>query len=184
MPETPIFGFEFETPQTKPGISLTGNQDGSSPILAEQIDTALAGIDARVSANEGDIAALQATAPSDTGWIALTVTPASGFDLTESIYRQWGPVVSIRVQVQRTGSTITANSEGNIIGDPSLFTINTVAARPSQPLNVSCQVTTTSGAVTMFTSGLVNVTDLHSNSDIATDDFVRVTQTYFSTTFV
>jgi hypothetical protein len=67
MPMTPTYGFEYETPLTKPGITLTGDSDGSSPILAEQVETALAGIDARLAAAEGDISVLQAASPSDTG---------------------------------------------------------------------------------------------------------------------
>ncbi len=184
MPETSTFGFEYETPQTKPGITLTGNQDGSSPILAEQVDTALAGIDARVSANEGDVAALQAVTPSDTGWIALSITPATGFNLVESLYRQWGPVVSVRVDLERTGADITASSDGNVLGDPELFTIDTIAARPSRRIEGSLVSTITSGGMRMFTSGLVVVSDLHATAAIRTNDVVRITQTYFSTTFV
>lgn len=184
MPETPTFGFEYETPQTKPGITLTGDQDGSSPILAEQVDTALSSIDARVSANEGDVAALQAVTPSDTGWIALSIATASGFNIVEALYRQWGPVVSIRVDLERSGADITANSSGNVLGDPELFTINTIEARPSRRVEGSLVSTITSGGLRIFTSGIAAVADLHANSSIRTDDIVRITQTYFSTTFV
>jgi hypothetical protein len=183
MPQTPNFGFEYEVPLQLPGVTLTGGPDGTSPILAEQVDTVLTGIDARVSTTEGDIAALQSSTPSDTGWIALDVAAAAGFSVVDSTYRHWGPIVAIRVQIQRTGSDITAGSMGNVVGDPNLFTINTTDARPSQQLNVACQASITSGSVTMFTSGLVNVTDLHTNSSIRTDDLVRITQTYFGSSF-
>lgn len=52
MPETPIYGFEFETPQTKPGITLTGDIDGSSPILAEQVESVIAALESRVTSVE------------------------------------------------------------------------------------------------------------------------------------
>lgn len=184
MPETATFGFEYETPQTKPGITLTGNQDGSSPILAEQVDTALSSIDARVSANEGDVAALQSVTPSDTGWISLSVTPATGFDTVEALYRQWGPVVAVRILMERTGADINAASDGNIVGDPSVCTINTVDARPSQTQYVLFQATVTSGSSSIATNGIINVADANSNSAIRTNDQFRVTQTYFSSAFV
>ena len=52
MPETPIYGFSYETPQSKPGITLTGDIDGSSPILAEQVENVAAAFDSRLTAVE------------------------------------------------------------------------------------------------------------------------------------
>jgi hypothetical protein len=52
MPVTPIYGLPFETPQSKPGITLTGDSDGSSPILAEAVESVLAVIEARITAIE------------------------------------------------------------------------------------------------------------------------------------
>lgn len=52
MPETPIYGLSFETPQSKPGITLTGDIDGSSPILAEQVENVAAAFDSRLTSIE------------------------------------------------------------------------------------------------------------------------------------
>lgn len=52
MPETPIYSLPFETPQSKPGITLTGDSDGSSPILAEAVEAVLASFEARLTAIE------------------------------------------------------------------------------------------------------------------------------------
>lgn len=41
MPTTPNYGFEYETPHTLPGITLTGGPSSASPILAQQVDAAL-----------------------------------------------------------------------------------------------------------------------------------------------
>lgn len=184
MPETPNYGFEYETPQSKPGITLTGDIDGSAPILAEQVDTALAGIDSRLTGAESSIAVLQAGVAHDTGWIALSVTAGTGFSSpTIALYRQWGPVVSIRLEFTRTGAALTANAQGNIIGDPSLCTINTVEARPSQQWVATIGSSTTSGTGIMSTAGNISIADLNSSSSIATDDTVRVTETYFVSTF-
>lgn len=183
MPETANYGFEYETPQSKPGITLTGDIDGTAPILAEQVDTALAGIDSRLTGAEGSIAALQAIAASDTGWIALSVTAGTGFSTFSALYRLWGPLVSISVSMTRTGSTISIGANGNIVGDPTICTINTVAARPGQLWFPGYVATTTSGGAVMNTTGTINVADGNSNSSIATDDLVRVTASYMGTTF-
>jgi hypothetical protein len=183
MPQTPTYGFEFETPQSKPGITLTGDIDGSSPILAEQVETVIAGIDARVAAAEGDIAALQVTDPSDTGWLVLSTTAAAGFSLVSAVYRLWGPIVGVRVEYERTGGNITADSQGNVGGDPLICTINTVAARPSQQIMTVINASLTSGVGRVNTAGELNLTDMHSSSSILTGHFVRMSGTYFGTSF-
>lgn len=182
MPQTSTFGFEYETPQTKPGITLTGDSDGSAPILAEQVDTALSGIDSRIAATEGDIAALQVESPSDTGWITLNVTSPGGYSMTTTLYRRWGPLVSIVIHMQRTGGTFPANSAGGIT-DTVMCNINTVEARPSQLTQCLVRTTLTSGAVDIATNGAITIVDLHANSVINTDDFVRIAHTYFVSTF-
>jgi len=182
MPMTPTYGFEYETPLTKPGITLTGDSDGSSPILAEQVETALAGIDSRLAAAEGDIAALQTTSPTDTGWIALDVAAAGGYSVTTTLYRKWGPVVSILIVLTRTGGAFTANSAGNVT-DTTLCTINTTTARPQNQTYTAIQMSVTSGSALMNTSGTVVIADMHANSVINTDDVVRISTTYFVATF-
>jgi hypothetical protein len=183
MPQTPTYGFEYETPQSKPGITLTGNSDGLTPILAEQVETVIAGVDSRLAAAEGDIAALQATSPSDTGWLAMATTTAVGFSAVSAVYRRWGPVTGIRVECERTGAAIVANSSGNVAGDPAIFTIDTIEARPDREQLLLLQCTLTSGGSRLGTNGVFTVTDLNSSSSIATNDLVRVSATYFVSTF-
>lgn len=183
MPMTPTYGFEYETPMTKPGITLTGNSDGSSPILAEQVEVALAGVDSRLASVEGDVAALQTASATDTGWLALSVTAAAGWSLASAVYRRWGPMVGIRVECERTGADIVANAAGNVVGDPLVFTINTVEARPTQQWQFLLHASVTSGGCVLNTSGALNLTDLHSNSSILTNHFVRASSTYFGPSF-
>jgi hypothetical protein len=182
MPMTPTYGFEYETPLTKPGITLTGDSDGSSPILAEQVETALAGIDSRLAAAEGDISVLQTASAVDTGWVSLSVTASGGYSVTTNQYRRWGPVASVNIVLTRTGGNFTANSAGNVTDTP-LCTINTTEVRPSVQTFCLIQTTSTSGAALIGINGVVTITDMHANSVIATDDVVRITQTYFVSTF-
>lgn len=184
MPETANYGFEYETPQSKPGITLTGDIDGSAPILAEQVDTVISGIDTRLTAAEGSIAILEAGTPSDTGWLALAVTPGTGFTTLTNVYRRWGPIASIRVEFTRTGAAIVAGTTGNVSGDPTLCTIDNVDLRPSQQWVANIKSSDTSGSGFITTAGVIGIADLNSNSDIETDAVVRVTETYFVSTFV
>lgn len=181
MPETANYGFEYETPQSKPGITLTGDIDGSAPILAEQVDSVVAGIDTRLTAAEGSLANLEAAAVNDSGWIALSITPAGGYATTTALYRHWGPVVSIHIILTRTGGAFLANSAGNVT-DTTLCTIDTVAARSTQQTYTAIQMTATSGSAIVNTNGTVVITDMHANSAINTDDTVRIMTTYFVAT--
>lgn len=182
MPQTPTYGFEFETPQSKPGITLTGDINGSSPILAEQVEIALAGVDARVSAAESDIAILQAGAAHDTGWVALSTTAATGFSVVTSLYRHWGPIVAIHLIITRTGATLTANASGNL-ADTLICAINTTNARPTQLTYTAIQSTVTSGTALVNSTGAITIGDIHSSSSINTDDNVRIMTMYFAPTF-
>jgi hypothetical protein len=56
MPSTSNYGFEYESPTSLPGASLTGGPGGSSPILAIQVDTALAALASTVTNNIAAIA--------------------------------------------------------------------------------------------------------------------------------
>ena len=61
-------GYPYETGADQPGHSLTGGQDGASPILAQVLDADISAIDARTGATENGVAALEGrmiTAESD-----------------------------------------------------------------------------------------------------------------------
>lgn len=60
MPNTSNYGFDYESPSSLPGVTLTGGPTTSSPILAVQVDAALASLDNTVANQASDIAALEA----------------------------------------------------------------------------------------------------------------------------
>jgi hypothetical protein len=60
MPVTTSWGFEYESPSSLPGITLTGGPGGGSPILAVQVDTALNTISGRIDDVESDIVGINA----------------------------------------------------------------------------------------------------------------------------
>lgn len=55
MPNTSNYNFEYESPSSLPGTTLTGGPGGGSPILAIQVDSALASIAAQVDINADNI---------------------------------------------------------------------------------------------------------------------------------
>lgn len=57
MPNTTNYDFEYESPTSLPGTTLTGGPGGGSPILAIQVDTALASVETKVDVNTSNIAA-------------------------------------------------------------------------------------------------------------------------------
>jgi hypothetical protein len=56
MPNTANYAFTYESPSSLPGVSLTGGPGGTNPILAVQVDAALAGVAATVTNNTASIA--------------------------------------------------------------------------------------------------------------------------------
>lgn len=79
MPITPIYGLPYETPLSKPGITLTGDIDGSSAILAEQVEAIMATFEARLTAIETTGYRLFTTLYYTAGATAFTKATYTGF---------------------------------------------------------------------------------------------------------
>jgi hypothetical protein len=70
VPNTSNYDFEYESPSSLPGTTLTGGPGGGSPILAIQVDSALAAIETKVDINAANIT--ENTASIESGATALT----------------------------------------------------------------------------------------------------------------
>lgn len=57
MPNTQNYSFNFESPGSLPGTTLTGGPEGGNAILARQVDTALAAVETKVDANTANVTA-------------------------------------------------------------------------------------------------------------------------------
>lgn len=55
MPNTTNYSFTYESPGSLPGTTLTGGQTGASPILAVEVDSALAAVELKTDANTTSI---------------------------------------------------------------------------------------------------------------------------------
>lgn len=66
MPNTPNYGFDYESPTSLPGTTLTGGPTSTMPILANQVDAALASLANTVSTQSVNIAALQSAVTTNT----------------------------------------------------------------------------------------------------------------------
>lgn len=60
MPNTTNYGFDYESPTSLPGTTLTGGPTTSLPVLAVQVDSALASLQSTVSGQATTIADNQA----------------------------------------------------------------------------------------------------------------------------
>lgn len=65
MPNTSNYNFEYESPSSLPGTTLTGGPGGGSPILAIQVDSALAAVSAQVDSNASSISGNTASIASN-----------------------------------------------------------------------------------------------------------------------
>lgn len=66
MPNTSNYGFDYESPTSLPGTTLTGGPTTTMPILAVQVDAVLAALATTVSDQASTIASLQATVTTNT----------------------------------------------------------------------------------------------------------------------
>jgi hypothetical protein len=55
MPTTSNFGFDYESPTSLPGVTLTGGPTSTLPILAVQVDAALGDLQGTVASQASDI---------------------------------------------------------------------------------------------------------------------------------
>lgn len=111
------------------------------------------------------------------------VTAAAGFSVNSAtIGVKKAGWIFVRIILERTGGSLIANSEGNIT-DTAACTV-AAAWRPDSVLGSTDTVfpmgaSITSGMVRLLPStGLVELTDLHSGSEIRNGDFVRITLQY------
>lgn len=109
------------------------------------------------------------------GWSTL-VDPngvGSGSSLAGGI-RLVGKQLELRFRVNRTGSTLTADSSGNL-ADTLVCTINTAAYQPASPIYDNFYVIgVRQGTVRLGTDGTVAITDMVPNGTISTGDTVQV----------
>jgi hypothetical protein len=56
VPNTTNYGFEYESPNSLPGTTITGGPGGGSPILAVQVDNALGSVETKTDVNTANIA--------------------------------------------------------------------------------------------------------------------------------
>lgn len=61
MPNTSNYGFDYESPTSLPGTTLTGGPTTTMPILAVQVDAALASLNSTILDQATTIASLQAS---------------------------------------------------------------------------------------------------------------------------
>lgn len=61
MPNTSTYGFDYESPTSLPGTTLTSGPTSDMPVLAVQVDAALASLASTVSDQATTIATMQST---------------------------------------------------------------------------------------------------------------------------
>lgn len=61
MPNTSNYGFDYESPTSLPGTTLTGGPTSTMPVLAVQVDAALASLAGTVSDQASTISSMQST---------------------------------------------------------------------------------------------------------------------------
>lgn len=164
------------------GVSLHGGIDGTAEILAEKLDRDIHDLIGHLHDHDTRLTEIsdRVATWTDTGMVEITgITAGPNWTITQRQRRSWGPVTQIFVEVQRTGTALSANASGNIVGDPVLFTLP-AALIPHMRTYGGYAASVTSGAFYLQTSGACTVLDANSNSSITVGDYLRVSHTYFT----
>ncbi|MBO0826200.1 MAG: hypothetical protein J2P24_00320 [Streptosporangiales bacterium] len=160
MPVTPDHDLTYPNPDDAPNGPRQVQQ------LALDVDQALTGLLVDTGVQAG-----------------LDVTPAAGWQVTARQYRLIGKKMYLRLETQRTGANITAdttgagNAPGNI-ADTVIATINDVQLRPAFDTYGLFRGSITSGSCQVGADGRVWIVDMHSNSSIRTNDTVNISMPY------
>lgn len=108
MPNTTNYAFEYESPNSTPGTTVTGGPGGGSPILAIQVDTALASVETKADVNSSNITA-NASAIASNG---TSITNLQNWTRTGSINMSFTTSAS---------STVAVNFGFTFPGIPKVF---------------------------------------------------------------
>lgn len=105
--------------------------------------------------------------------VTFAAAPGAGWSVVLASYVKLGPLVALRVTVNRTGATITAAASGNISPDTLIASGLPAAIRPA--LTVPVPVFRTSetlgvalGSVHIRTNGELYLTDMYPSATIDT----------------
>lgn len=137
-------------------------------------------------------AQLAPTPISDSGWTLSGLTVAPNWSgIADSVgntgsglkggMRKIGSLVELRFRVTRTGTTLTANAQGNI-GDTLVCTINNTAFRPSGNIYATFDLGPGkgTGGCRIEPDGTVNVVDAYPTATIAAGTQIQVAANYFT----
>ena len=140
MPNTTNYDFEYESPSSLPGTTLTGGPGGGSPILAIQVDTALASVETKVDVNTSNTTA-------NTAAIA-----ANGTSITN--LENWTRRGTVLVNFAASGSFTTVVNFGfTFPGVPTVVTnIDSGSGTTARFESRGITLTTTSFTLFVYTS--------------------------------
>lgn len=119
MPNTTNYAFEYESPTSLPGTTITGGPGGGSPILAVQVDTALASVETKTDVNTSNIAANTSAISSNgtaitnlqnwtrTGSVNISLTGVNSFTTTVNFGFTFPAIPFVWANIS-SGSGVTA----------------------------------------------------------------------------
>lgn len=108
----------------------------------------------------------------------LSVTPAAGWSQNAIVARRFGPILAWSVIMERTGANISIGANGNIVGDPDVFT-TPATYNPLASQFVMFNTATYEGGA--FLSSATNICSIRSgtpSATITTGDIIGFTFCY------
>jgi len=111
----------------------------------------------------------------DSGNISSGITPATDFDYSSGYVRRFnGHFAFVQLELIRRNSAITAAASGNIVGDPSAFTLP-AGYRPDRKVNGVWRSDITEGQWFMNTDGVGRIASGNPSQSIPVDTIIEFT---------
>lgn len=126
MPNTSNYGFDYESPTSLPGTTLTGGPTTTMPILAVQVDAALGSLSSTVNNQATTLATLQVSITSNqtsitnlTNWtrlgaVGITFAAATSFSANVNFGFTFPGIPKVVTNID-TGAGATARWESRAI---------------------------------------------------------------------
>lgn len=125
----------------------------------------------------------------DTGWSLSPIVAASGWgtktdpsgntsSLTGGV-RRYGELVEYRFRLNRSGADVVGTASGNIVGDPTIATVNPSTFPQYVPTTVVEDrfgvVGVQAGTARMDQTGAITISDIYPNDSISNGSTIQVT---------
>jgi hypothetical protein len=190
--------WEFKTPASAPpgvvnrGAGIIGDGSAANPLMAatsgvwQQGDMAGFPTDSKLgdSVYTDSLGQLRSRPqPVVRHLAAETIDLVAGWTLVTAVWQQYGPVITVYLNITRSGSSIPSNANGDI-GNVTIGTLKAAVPKPLHPVGMSLYDGSPAIVHIVSGTGLVQLSGLSPNVTLASGRNLTLSASYLANTGV